>query len=231
MSSFRQVVTPRLDVKVFPGWCLGHVRQSFNVPAWDTRAYYAAERTKIRHHERKMPNVIVPVWFWHWGTYGKPAVTGEFGHVLLWVPGRGFLSSPAHSKWVNGQEVEWAQWFSSIEAVERTFGATYRFWSEDMGGVRVVTPSNDPSTPGTLDPFRHDTEDEEMNVGMYRLVGKTYHVTIGNYGSGFKLQYQTGSSDYNNKKATQFKTGSFTEEDQSVIDRFTDALDLVREAR
>lgn len=229
MNSFRQLVTPRLDIKVLPGWCLGLVRQSFDVPAWEARATWQADKTKRRHHERKMPNVIVPVWFWHWGTYG--GVTGEFGHVLLWVPGRGFLSSPAHSKWVGGVEVPWAQWFSSIEAVERAFGATYRFWSEDIGGVNVVTPSNDPSTPDWLDPFRYDTEDKEMNVGMYRMVGKTYHVTIGNFGSGFKLQYTTSDKEYNNKKATQFKTGNFTEEDQSVIDRFTESLDLVRQGK
>lgn len=170
MSSYKQLVTPSLSVKVFPGWCLGHVRQSFNVPAWESRAYYAAEQTKKRHYGRQMPNVIVPVWFWHWGTYG--GVTGEFGHVLLWVPGRGFLSSPAHSKWVNGVEVPWAQWFSSIDAVERAFNAKYRFWSEDIGGVNVVTKTTQPAKPAALDPFRYDYLEDEMKPTIhYRTDG------------------------------------------------------------
>lgn len=78
-------------------------------------------------------------------------------------------------------------------------------------------------------PATPEEEEEEMNIGMYRKVGAIYHVIIGNLASGFKFKYQTGSPAYNNTKADQFKTGSFTQEDQSVIDRFEQALDAVRQ--
>lgn len=80
-------------------------------------------------------------------------------------------------------------------------------------------------------PANAEEEDEEMNIGMFRKIGSIYHVIIGNPVSGFKLKYTVGSGSYNNAKAEQFKTGSFTEEDQSVIDRFEESLDAVRQGK
>lgn len=170
MSSYRQLVAPNLSTRVHIGWCLALVRIAFNVPAWEARATFQADKTRRRHHERSMPNVMVPVWFWHWGTYG--GVTGEFGHVVIWVPGRGFLSSANYIKWQNGVQVPAQQWFSSIDAVERAFNAKYRFWSEDIGGVNVVTKTTQPAKPAALDPFRYDYLEDEMKPTIhYRTDG------------------------------------------------------------
>lgn len=88
----------------------------------------AANATNLRYYSRTMPSVSVPVWFDHWGTYqGKYA---NWGHVVVWVPGRGFLSSPG---------VGFGQlWLSSLEEVEKTFNAKYRFWSLDINTLQVA---------------------------------------------------------------------------------------------
>lgn len=78
-------------------------------------------------------------------------------------------------------------------------------------------------------PANAEEEDEEMNVGMYNR--QTGEVIIGNPVSGFKLKYTGGTSDYNNKKADQFKTGNFTSEDASVCRVFEEALDAVRQGK
>lgn len=94
-------------------------------------ATVAANATKLRNSSRTMPNVAVPVWFDHWGTYGDYGGTyANWGHVVVWVPGRGFLSSP-----VTGFG---SLWLSSIEAVERTFQAKYRFWTLDINTLQVA---------------------------------------------------------------------------------------------
>lgn len=214
--SYIQIKSPNLNQQTEAGWCLKFSQDAFSAPRMYSSATQAANATEFRSSSRTMPNVAVPVWFDHWGTY--QGAYDNWGHVVVWVPGRGFLSSP----WAGFGQV----WLSSIDSVERTFNAKYRFWSLDINTLQVAKKAPDSTTPDM-----GQEEEDEMNVGMYRMVGKTYHVTIGNPVSGFKLQYQTGSSDYNNKKAAQFKTGSFTAEDQSVIDRFTESLDLVRQAK
>lgn len=135
MTTYRQLVRPNLAQTAGAGWCLFFVRSAFGVPEYSARATQAANKTHYRHPSRTMPNAIVPVWFWHQGTYGEGY--GEYGHVVIWVPGRGFLSSPGYGY---GQE-----WLASLEAVEARFRCQYRFWSEDIGGVRVVQPVNRPA--------------------------------------------------------------------------------------
>lgn len=97
-------------------------------------ATIAANSVETANPSREMPDIAVPVWFWHYGTYG--GVTGEYGHVVIWVPGRGFLSSPVSGF---GQ-----LWLSSIEAVERTFNAKYRFWSRDINTLYVANYAPEP---------------------------------------------------------------------------------------
>lgn len=144
-------------------------------------ATIAADATKLRIASRTMPNVAVPVWFWHYGTYG--GVSGEYGHVVLWVPGRGFLSSPSYSKWSNGREVPWSQWFSSIEEIERTFLAKFRFWSLDINTLQVAreTPAN-PSRKKPMyysnwlkDGYRQEIKGD--NKFYYLHTNRSKHVT------------------------------------------------------
>lgn len=128
---FVQIVYPDTTVQDEAGYCHRMARAVFNAP-WVSgldSATKAANATWWRYETRDMPNVAVPVWFDHWGTYG--GVFGNWGHVVVWVPGHGFLSSPWYKKY--GQE-----WYPTIEDVERTFNATFRFWTEDINGLRVA---------------------------------------------------------------------------------------------
>lgn len=116
-------------------------------------ATIAANSTKERFASRTMPNVSVPVWFDHWGTYGDYGGTyANWGHVVVWVPGRGFLSSP-HSGFGS-------IWYSTLSQVEGAFNAKYRFWSLDINTLRVAKPAPKPVTPP-----QEEKEDEDMAVG------------------------------------------------------------------
>lgn len=149
-----QVVSPNLSQETGAGWCLKFTQDSFRAPRMYASATDAANATKLRNSSRSMPNVAVPVWFDHWGTYqGRYA---NWGHVVDWVPGRGFLSSPASGF---GQ-----LWLSSIEAVERTFNAKYRFWSLDINTLQVAKEAPDSTTP-----FGQE-EDEDMPDSMFAVV-------------------------------------------------------------
>lgn len=156
MTSYKQLVRPNLNQQSGAGWCLFFARSAFGVPEYSARATQAANKTKFRHATRTMPDAAVPVWFWHQGTYGEGY--GEYGHVVIWVPGRGFLSSPGYGY---GQE-----WLSSLSAVEARFNCRFRFWSEDMAGIRLVQPTNKPSptqpTPNT--PTQEDDDELKPTV-------------------------------------------------------------------
>lgn len=135
--SFTQLVEPRTGTEDATGMCLQFAQSVFGAPVAHRSATDAANATKFRHHTFEMPDVSVPVWFDHYGTYqGEYA---NWGHVVAWVPGNGFLSSPVREY---GQ-----QWFPSINAVERTFRASFRFWSEDINGLRVAESLGDDMTP------------------------------------------------------------------------------------
>lgn len=118
---------------------------------------------------------------------------------------------------------------TTIASYMRARGNPYLGWSRSYG----QNPSIVNQISLTTDAHPGQEEDEEMmkNIGMFRMNGGIYHVTIGNPVSGFKLKYTTGSSKYNGIKAEQFNTGNFTQEDQSVIDRFEEALDAVRQGK
>lgn len=134
-----QHVKPRTNVLDGPGWCLRHTQSVYGLtgaPFWHASAWKAWEATEHKHKSRTMPNASVPVWFSHYGTYGAPARYDNWGHVVSYVPGRGFLSSPA---WVRPGQTVGQQWFDSIEAVERTFNAKFVGWSEDLNGTRIIS--------------------------------------------------------------------------------------------
>jgi hypothetical protein len=131
-----QISSPRDDVKSEPGWCLWFAQEVWQVPHQYATAWDAWQATQFKHEGRDLPDVCVPVWFDHWGTYGDPPRYGQYGHVVTYFPGRGFLSSPGRNY---GQE-----WLATIEAVERRFNSTFVGWSEDMRpGVRVVEQVED----------------------------------------------------------------------------------------
>ena len=145
---WKQVSNPRDDITSAPGWCLWFAQEVWQVPHQFATAWQAWQATQFKHEDRNLPNVSVPVWFDHWGTYGDPPRYGQYGHVVQYFPGRGFLSSPGRTY---GQE-----WLATIEEVERRFNSTFVGWSEDMQpGIQVVKQIIEP------------VEDEDMAQGAF----------------------------------------------------------------
>lgn len=178
-----QLVQPNTGARDFAGWCHRFARAVFNAPlvAGLDSATKAANATEYRHHTRAMPDVAVPLWFDHDGDYDGTGVK-NWGHVVVYVPGAGFLSSPGYAKFdASGREIPSQEWFASIEAVERTFNARFRFWSEDINGLRVAQAA--PSTGG-------DTEEEEEVMSRTAIAkpigGVDVEVTIFEFDSGWE---------------------------------------------
>jgi nucleoid-associated protein YgaU len=59
----------------------------------------------------------------------------NWGHVVAYIPGAGFLSSPGSGY---GQ-----RWFGSVEEIERFFRCTFVGWSEDINTLQVATWTED----------------------------------------------------------------------------------------
>jgi hypothetical protein len=139
VTAFKQLVAPDTTVEDEAGYCHRMARAVYSAP-WlpgIDSATKAANITQWRHYERDMPNVAAVVWFDHWGTYG--GVYANWGHVVAWIPGHGFLSSPHRGI---GQ-----QWYPTLAAVERAFNCSFRFWSEDINGLRVAEPESEDDMP------------------------------------------------------------------------------------
>lgn len=132
----RQLISPNLDQKDSPGWCLRFTRNSFNKIAsrWDY-ARQAWDNSPTKHTSALPGDVSVPVWFDWWGTIdGK---YGNYGDVAIWVPGRGVFGTPLKKDGFGNR------WDASVEARAVAIGgkAKYLGWTEDVNGVRVVEPS------------------------------------------------------------------------------------------
>jgi LysM repeat protein len=94
-----------------------------------------------KNGSREMPPVSVPVWFSWWGNID--GTYKDWGHVVVWVPGRGFLSSPGRWSDPYGQ-----QWFSTIEEIERWFSCSYNGFTLDImpnGSVAAITDDPAPA--------------------------------------------------------------------------------------
>lgn len=138
---YTQLIYPDTTVQEAAGWCLGMATKAyFGAQGGYECATDAWNASPTKNASRDMPPVAVPVWFSWWGL--EPYK--DWGHVCIWVPGRGFLSSPGSGY---GQ-----QWFDSIDAIERWFGCRYVGFTLDImpnGTVAAVTdepaPSPDPA--------------------------------------------------------------------------------------
>lgn len=137
-----QLINPDTTVCEAPGWCLGMATKVFfGAQGGYGCAADAWNASPTKNGSREMPPVSVPVWFsWYGnidGTYK------DWGHVVVWVPGRGFLSSPGRWSDPYGQ-----QWFGSLEEIERWFGCTYNGFTLDImpnGTVAAVTDEPAPT--------------------------------------------------------------------------------------
>lgn len=124
-----QLIQPDTSVGGRVGFCLEYAQNVYHTPhiypkAW---ANWAASPTK--HTDAIPGNVSVPCWFSFYQD-GQ-----NYGHVVAWVPGKGFYSSPWNYQTNHAV-------LGSIAEVERIYGAKYVGWSEDIGGVKVVTGGN-----------------------------------------------------------------------------------------
>jgi hypothetical protein len=138
---WEQLVNPNLSATSPAGWCLAFAQKVYGAPVMYRSAWEAWENTQDKRYDA-LPNVSVPVWFSHFGTYqGEYA---NWGHVVAYVPGRGFLSSPASGV---GQ-----QWVATIEQVERIFNSKYVGWSTDINTLQVA---------------QYVQEDEDMAQGAF----------------------------------------------------------------
>lgn len=114
------------------GWCLAYGENLFRTPHLYNTAWEAWTKTRFKHTDPHMPNAPVPVWF----SYFSGGV--NYGHVVGWVPGKGFFSSP----WQRGTT---HAVLGTIAQIERIYGVKYVGWSEDIAGVRVAAPIPKPA--------------------------------------------------------------------------------------
>lgn len=139
---YTQIRSANPNAKSYPGYCLQLVTESFfTTPGGHNTARDAWDASGTKNTSRDLPNVQVPVFFSWVGTID--GIRKDWGHVVTYFPGRGFLSSPG--KWTDGYG---SQWFSSIDAVTRWFNAPYLGFTLDIpmrGAVASYTPDPAPT--------------------------------------------------------------------------------------
>lgn len=153
--SYIQLVQIVLTIRGRIGYCLEYARMVCGAPVVESNAWNAWNATKFKHLDRNLPNVCVPVWF----SYIENGV--NLGHVVWWVPGVGFYSSP----WQQGTD---HAVLSSIEEVERIYHCKYVGWSEDISNVRVAKE-------GSMDKITKEQEDTCALMQTASYPGKDYN--------------------------------------------------------
>lgn len=171
--AYRQLSQLDFSVKAAAGACLVQAQNVVGAGGGPYSATVAANATRFRHTGGKLPrDAAVVVWFDHWGTY-QDYRNGEFryenwGHVVIWWPkafngAGGYYSSPRAGYG--------GEWFRTIADIEREFNSKYRFWSEDINGVRVSAPAPTAAAkPTTASKTTTLPEEEDM---LINLRGKT----------------------------------------------------------
>ena len=184
-----QLREPDTTVGENPGWCLGMATKVFFGAAWGYGcATDAWNASPTKNGSREMPGVAVPVWFSWWGTID--GVNKDWGHVVVWIPGRGFLSSPGSWSDPYGQ-----QWFGSIEEIERWFGCVYQGFTLDiMPNGDVAAWTNDPAPspePGPAPAPSPDVRTHEIVSG-----DTLWDLAIRFYGDGSRYMEIFNASNF-----------------------------------
>lgn len=144
--SWVQLIAPDTSASAPPGYCLGMATQVFFGAAWGYEtATEAWEASPTKNGSREMPPVAVPCHFQWIGDLGYGVF--DYGHIVVWIPGQGFLSSPSLDVCARGQAGQ--QWFGSIDEIERTFGCTYRGYTLDIMPNGTVAAWNGDTPPVT----------------------------------------------------------------------------------
>lgn len=172
--AFRTVANLNFGAQDFAGNCLPMAQKVAGAGGGPVSATQAANATKFQHHDRNFPSdAVAVVWFSHKGTYtnyitGRDEF-GDWGHVVMRDPNHfgpgvaGYYSSPR-----NGYGGEW---FRSVEEIEAAFNSSYRFWSEDINGVRVSAPTGGTSTGAAVTPREDgDMQSIVVNGNQYGIV-------------------------------------------------------------
>lgn len=127
---YAQTLPANPNIPCKPGWCLAYVNEVFGVPKRFGSATAAWEASATKHKDRNFPsNVWLPVWY---GLANEPA-----GHVVLLAPdGSVFSTSDL------GNVPHHHPDLADLEAYYAYYGMplTYRGWTEDVEGTRVITP-------------------------------------------------------------------------------------------
>lgn len=140
----KQLVLPRTGTVDFTGRCLPFAQTFFGARVQHDYARQAWDATRYKHgpSEPLPTDVAVLVWFDHVGRYFSHSKgiweTVNAGHVVAYVPGIGFYSSPAQQLYSGGRAVPGQEIYGSIREVEKAFNASYIGWSEDINGTRVA---------------------------------------------------------------------------------------------
>lgn len=131
--AWTQLVAPNTTVTAPAGSCLAFVQKVYGAPVQYESAWKAWEAVAGKQ-TGDLPPVSVPVWFSHYGTYGNPPRYDNWGHVVAWIPGQGFLSSPGRGTG--------SKWLASIAEVESYFSSKYVGWSTYLNGLQIVAETS-----------------------------------------------------------------------------------------
>jgi hypothetical protein len=134
--NYRQLKVPNLSISGVSNLCLVYVRSVFGIAAKYAYAWLAWQNTTAKHQNRDLPDVCVALWFSYTATID--GIRRNWGHVAVWVPGKGIYSTTRTG----------VKLFAGIADVERHIGCSYVGWSEDINGVSVAERMPEDQEPG-----------------------------------------------------------------------------------
>lgn len=124
--AWKQLKKPNLSVKGLAGFCLDYVTRGFEIPDLYNSAAQAWAEAQHKHVGVSPLGMLaagnaVPVFFKYNGVYG---------HVAMWVFGKGIYSTSAQGDKIFANIPELVAWMGE--------GFVYLGWSEDLNGVRII---------------------------------------------------------------------------------------------
>jgi hypothetical protein len=189
--AYKILVTPNYGHREYAGNCLPMAQKVAGAGGGPHSATAAANATRYQRHDRALPSdAPAVVWLSHWGTYTDyrdgQLKYEDWGHVVFWEPtafggAGGFFSSPRGGYGVG-------EWFRTIADVEQAFAARYRFWSEDINGIRVIQPTEKRVVPPTPLPKRRS---KKMLMAYYEHAAGPNQGRWLIFGPAFQLELKT----------------------------------------
>ena len=129
---YKQLKSANSNLTDVPGYCHRYARRIFGIGAKYQSALANWNASKTKNTGGHPTNVAVPIWF---------TVRGHnYGHVVVFVPGVGYLSTAPGSGTGQTRVV-----YKSIADVNKAFGATLLGWTLDINDVAVAEWVPDPA--------------------------------------------------------------------------------------